>query len=423
MNGNIFEPDEDKEETPPTKPRKWIWWVIGVLLVGLVALAVWGFSKVLGTILAVATATPTIESAELQSLPAEALDVLPAVADACGTAGQEGVWQSDMAPFEGTKLVCWDDGYWQIQRMFFNGIEYLIPLQAIPTATTTPTATQTATATATMTPTLVVTETPEAVTPEPTETVVLASGACALDLFPKAQRFGVQLEVKKNLFDKAKDLIGISNDWEFGPAGAKRVEGDSTHPELNADADLSGCTFVIEGRKDLIEEHHIWILVPGDIKYLDPDKMFRAKEFSAYAYPNDWNVEDFSAAKPPIAAEFVDAKRINMQQNGYDWPIFVHLSSGNVLEFEKGDKVGAKLPNHCDFAEPARLNVAGVYDSVSKDFNASIGADGCWTAAKVDGQWRHWRNALDNVQFSLIEAWLMPSSWTVDLVEAWIAKQ
>lgn len=213
-----------------------------------------------------------------------------------------------------------------------------------------------------------------------------------------------------------------NTDWEFNPATARRVNGDSTHPELSATADLSGCLMIVEGRKVLIKEHHIWILIPGSKRYLDADGIFRAREFSVYAYPSDWNMEDFSAAKAPIAAEFVDAKRNNMKQNGYDWPIYVHESSGNTLEFDPGSKFGAVLPNNCDFSQPSHLNVTGIYNTSTKTFDASIGGEGCWTAAKIDGSWQHWQNAKDNVVFATIEAWLMPSTFSEKDVMDWIAQ-
>lgn len=236
---------------------------------------------------------------------------------------------------------------------------------------------------------------------------------CVLDSFPESARFGVQLEVEKL----------VNTDWEFNPSMARRVNEDSTHPELKADADLSGCLMLVEGRKVLKEEHHIWILVPGDKLYLDADGIFRAKEFSAWAYPTNWNMEDFSTPKAPIAAEFVDAKRNNMVANGYDWPIFVHQSSSTMLEFKSGDKFGAVLPNNCNFTDPSRINVTGVYDSGNKTFDASIGGEGCWTVVKLDGAWQYWHGARDNVVFTTIEAWLLPANWSEKNTQDWVAKQ
>ena len=251
---------------------------------------------------------------------------------------------------------------------------------------------------------------PEPASPAPVTPLV---ATCILDSFPEEARFGVQLEVNK-----------LTNaDWEFNPQTAKRVSGDSTHPELKADADLSGCPVLVEGRKVLNEEHHIWILMFGDKQYLDADGIFYAKEFSAWAYPSNWNMEDFSTAKAPIAGEFVDAKVNNMKANGYSWPIFVHKSDGTTFQFKAGDKVGAILPNNCNFAAPSHLNVTGVYNMSNKTFDASIGGEGCWVAAEVDGKWQYWQGAKDNIVFTTIDAWLMPSTFTEQNVIDWIAKQ
>ena len=243
--------------------------------------------------------------------------------------------------------------------------------------------------------------------------VSVVAATCILDSFPENARFGVQLTVKQ--------LTGT--DWEFDPSHASRVAGDVTHPELKADVDLSGCPVLVEGRKILNQEHHIWILIPGDKLYLDADGVFRAKEFSAWAYPSNWNMEDFSTAKAPIAGEFVDAKVNNMKANGYSWPIFVHKSDGTTFQFKAGDKVGAILPNNCNFAAPSHLNVTGVYNMSNKTFDASIGGEGCWVAAEVDGKWQYWQGAKDNIVFTTIDAWLMPSTFTEQNVIDWIAKQ
>lgn len=243
-----------------------------------------------------------------------------------------------------------------------------------------------------------------------TQSTVKDSKSCVLDTFNEKARFGVQLAVNKLTVDK----------WEFDPATAKRVPGDTAHPELAATADLSGCPVVIEGRKSLTKEHHIWVLSPGYKMYLDPDGVFRGREFSAWAYPTNWNLGDFSSEKAPIAAEFVDAKRNNMKANNYDWTIFVHLEDGSVVQFKAGDKVGAILPNNCAFESPQRLNVTGIYNPSAKTFVASIGGESCKTLAWVDGGGPVvWLGAKDNVTFKKIVAYLMPKAWTDERIEQW----
>ncbi len=234
---------------------------------------------------------------------------------------------------------------------------------------------------------------------------------CALDSFSENARFGVQVQV----------AVHNGVDWEFNPSKAKRLIGDTAHPELAASTDLSGCPVVIEGRKVLIAEHDIWILIPGDGRYLDQDGIFRAKEFSAWAYPTNWNLDDWTTTKPSISAEFVTAKRHNQKQNGYDWLIVLNTSTGSQLKFPSGsDTPSVTLPNNCKFESPQLLNVTGVYVAGSNSFNASIGAEGCWTVATIDGQVSRWMNARDNVVYKSVKAYLLPSSWSQSQIDAWL---
>lgn len=241
-----------------------------------------------------------------------------------------------------------------------------------------------------------------------------ASPTCVLDTFAKDARFGVQLKVDQK----------PSSDWEFDPTKAARIPGDTHHPELAADADLSGCVFIIEGRKVLEERHDIWILMPDLSQYLDSDGKFRAKEMSVWAYPTSWNNENFAdKVHLPIALYFARDKRNNQLANGYDWDIYVHVSSGNELKFSAGGKIeGVPEVDHCSQLEPARINVTGVYDPAANNFTASIGAEKCWTAAKIDGVWTKWFGVKDNILFTEVEAWGMPN-WTESQVADWIATQ
>lgn len=167
----------------------------------------------------------------------------------------------------------------------------------------------------------------------------------------------------------------------------KRNNGDWIWDPASLSADMQGCQILAEGRQVLNEEHHIWLLGSDSAhsRYLASDGKFHTKEMSVWAYPTNWNMGDFSTQKPPVAAEFVNAKRANQQANGYDWPMFVHLLDGNVVKFEKGVLVkDVKLPNNCSFSEPLQLSVAGVYDPSTGSFNASIGGENCWTVARLE---------------------------------------
>lgn len=202
----------------------------------------------------------------------------------------------------------------------------------------------------------------------------------------------------------------------------KRNNGDWIWDPASLSADMQGCQILAEGRQVLNEEHHIWLLGADSAhsRYLASDGKFHAKEMSVWTYPQTWNMGDFSTTKPPIAAEFVNAKRVNQQANRYDWPMFVHLLDGNVAKFEKGVLVrDVKLPNNCSFSEPQKLSVAGIYDPTTGSFDASIGGDNCWTVARVDGQVLRWKGAKDNVMYKSVTAYLIPSSWTQSQIDQW----
>ncbi len=179
---------------------------------------------------------------------------------------------------------------------------------------------------------------------------------------------------------------------------------------------VSACNMIFEGRLDQSQNHHILVLrAPEGVNHqaFDADGNFIFSEGSLWAYPSHWNMQDFSTAKPPIAAEFVSAKRLNMQANGYDWPIIVHQTDGNTLVFPPGVKVeGVTLPNNCDFSGPQLIQVAGVYDPQKDYFVASIGAQGCTTVALLDNQVVQWEGARDGVTYRKVKAWLMPADYS-----------
>jgi len=188
------------------------------------------------------------------------------------------------------------------------------------------------------------------------------------------------------------------------------------------DPNVTGCLILFEGRLEATKAHHIYVLRGPEREelYFVADGMWRYMEGSIWFYGRDTNLDDPLAGQE-IAAEFQDAKRINMQQNGYDWPIWVHDSAGNVLEFPVGTLLNVDLPDNCQFTSPLRVSVHGIYDAETQAFNASIGAEGCKTVAWLDGNVTQWENARDNVTFTAIEAWLMPGLWDQAQIDAWIA--
>lgn len=182
--------------------------------------------------------------------------------------------------------------------------------------------------------------------------------------------------------------------------------------ELEVLQPYSGCNTLVEGRQSLNEEHHVWVFDPGVVWELP------VREASLWVYPASWNMVNFSAEKPPIAAEFVAAKRHNQIANHYDWPIFVH-DGLYVYVFPAGmDVPEVVLPDNADFLDPQPLAVHGVWDQKAT-FSASIGAEKATTVALLDGELFFWVNAQDNIHFTSVQAWTMPSSWTEAQVKAW----
>lgn len=175
-------------------------------------------------------------------------------------------------------------------------------------------------------------------------------------------------------------------------------------------AAYEGCNFLFEGRQFLTKEHHIWV-------FQGSEWQLKVREGSLWAYPSDWNMVDFSTEKPPIAAEFVTAKRQNQLMNDYDWVIFVH-DGENIYEFPAGqDTPVVVLPDNAQFSEPEPLVVQGVWDG--EVFNASIGAENTITIAFLDGKLFYWQDAVDNISYKSVQAWIMPSGWSFEQIEGW----
>jgi len=177
-----------------------------------------------------------------------------------------------------------------------------------------------------------------------------------------------------------------------------------------------GCNILIEGRQKLIQEHHIW-LIYGQWE-------LPIREGSLWVYPSGWNMDNFGSEKPPIATEFVVAKRHNQIANDYNWPIIVHTLAGDTVLFPEGSQMPEViLPNNADFLEPESIVIHGIWDSKTTAFNASIGAEGATTVALLDGQLVYWVEAQDNVVFKNAKAWLMPNSWSMDQIKSWAESQ
>jgi len=249
-----------------------------------------------------------------------------------------------------------------------------------------------------------------AVSVDPHEAALAAMsgvGGCTLDTFPKGEQFGLQLLVSQ--FDGRL--------WVFDPANPVPVAVQPHMDEMPADYTLAGCSMLVEGRKDSSKAHHIWIIQSQfGRNYLDADGKFRAWEMSVWVYPANWNMDDFSAEKLPIAGEFQDKKRANMQYNAsteYDWPIYVHKVNGEVIYHGPGTYLGYNdLKDSCNFAQPQLIAVTGQPVLEELKFNASIGAYGCRTVALIDDEVETWENARDNILLGSVTAYLMPKDWS-----------
>jgi hypothetical protein len=195
--------------------------------------------------------------------------------------------------------------------------------------------------------------------------------------------------------------------------------GDGRY-ELSSEMDIlqpfAGCSFIIEGRTDVVDEHHIYAYKPENAWYL------AMSEFSIWAYPPNWNMMDDKDQKPSVAEEFAASKRINQKDNNYNWPIFVHWFDGDVWQetvygtdfiFPENDL------DRADFDQPQEIAVHGLIKG--DGFVTSIGAINVFTVANIDGQYFLWFNAKENIEFkNSIQAWLMPSSWSINEIVDWV---
>jgi len=184
---------------------------------------------------------------------------------------------------------------------------------------------------------------------------------------------------------------------------------------LSSDNYNKECSFLIEGRSSLIEEHHIWI-------FSSQDWELKIREGSVWVYPAEWNMDDFSSEKPPIAAEFVAAKRENQIANAYDWDIFVHTINGDVIKFPAGvsvpDVVDVVLENG-NISIPRRIEVNGIWNG--NNFVASVGAANTITVAEIDNEIYFWVSAKDNIEYLSLEAYTMPKDWNEEEIIEWIS--
>lgn len=118
------EADEEFFNSPEPRSTRLKW--LNIVIVGFCGMIL-GFSiyfgwNILKNVRDVASATevPVV----LQPLPQ---GIVIEKMSSCGAAGTVGTWQEDKAPFTGTELVCGDDLFWNVTRLFYNDVEYIVP--------------------------------------------------------------------------------------------------------------------------------------------------------------------------------------------------------------------------------------------------------------------------------------------------------
>lgn len=191
-----------------------------------------------------------------------------------------------------------------------------------------------------------------------------------------------------------------------------------------------GDVFLVEGRQELTEEHHIWSLRGrnGVENTVDTrNDLFCFAEGSGWAYDVRWNADELgNSAEPALAEMLANDKRTNMQNNvagPYDWPIFIHRNSGEVYDYAAGVFVESALgadESDCAFDVPRRLyeEITGVYSSATGMMVSSIGATNCQVIVigdfdgDVNVEVEAWRGSRDNFSSRWVFAYMLPETWS-----------
>lgn len=230
---------------------------------------------------------------------------------------------------------------------------------------------------------------------------------------------------------------------EYDYAGLPKCNPDESTPISGAkqnkeglweiDIHKNGCNLIFEGRIVPGERLHRVIVLRsanGENTEFVKDGIFIYAEGSTWEKSREKNMEDVANVNDPAEAlKLLNDKRTVMDSNGYDWPILLYFTDGTVTEFGPGETwEGLSAQNHCDFAEPVMINVHGEKLEGKNQFSAAIGSTDCVTVAWIDGadtpeQWTDQRDGANKVVYTTIVAWLMPSNWSQDQIDAWIATQ
>lgn len=220
--------------------------------------------------------------------------------------------------------------------------------------------------------------------------------------------------------------------WVFDPMHPETLVPNVGYTDRS---DLSGCNFLVQGQKNP-DEHigNIWVLRDVfstgsyDLSWLEMNGTFLCSNCSVWAFPAGWNMQTFGAPEgDPIAGAYVTDLRDNMVNNitsPHDWPIWLHLTTGEVLVYAPNETAGIQTGPSCvGLTEPQLVKVTGIVgESV---YVGSLGETECWSVGWFDGsnEYETWFGAADNVQFETVEYWLMPGDWDEQMVVDWANNQ
>jgi len=427
------------------KGHRWTWMrilldILGIVI--LIAALVWFFSATVPAAPAQAPAAPAASVLKLLPADASAFSYTPTCSDKDGTPNK---WSG--GDYNGTTFLC-EKGKWVPQHVFYKGVEVQIPPNSPQSA-----ATQPPVANATQAP--VVTKAPVA-TQAPAATATPATVA-KTDPFagyaacpykgtgsPQPEKVDVatfKLPDGTNAY--ALDLSKLPGcaiifegtfPWQPADAVLAKLLADNGVTDNGSAWDLTKVHFVVDVRSKLgnFDPTNYNKLVSGI-----PDQYagwFVYSQGSIWFYDPTWNMSNFKTTKPSIAQEFEGKKfqqamvpgnyiypRIIMQPNGAMFAFWQTISS--EVAYANGIAAGC---THSD--QPELIPVYGLYDG--KQFSAAIGAGNCKMVYWADGSttpvvWHGYqKDGKEIVTYNnVVIAYIFPAAWSMDQVNAWVAKQ
>jgi len=165
-------------------------------------------------------------------------------------------------------------------------------------------------------------------------------------------------------------------------------------------------------------------------KYLD---WFVYSEGSIWFYDSTWNMSDVTTVKPSIGQELEAKKRRDaMKPGNYLFPRVIMQPAGQMFVYYTKDAGDTAYKNGTaagctKTTEPEQVPVYGLWDG--QGYTAAIGAGSCWMSIWIDGNktptvWNGIQKDGDQIvsYMSKVDAWIFPTKWTEDQVNAWVSK-